>query len=115
MEGIKRIFLNVDYDIKISYEKHYQSIFYLIFQLLGCRIQVEYKTDKGRIDAIMITKTNVYIFEFKVDKSAEEALQQIDNKMYYERFIPLNKPIYLIGVNFDNERRNIGEYLIKML
>jgi hypothetical protein len=111
IEIIKRIFLNIDYDIKISQEKHYQNIFYLIFQILGFRIKVEYKTNRGRIDAIIETKNNIYIFEFKLDKSANEALDQINDKAYYERFLSQNKPIHLVGVNFNSQLRNIDDYV----
>ena len=77
---LKQIFVNIDYDVKISQEKHYQSIVYLIFQLLGYQINVEYKTNLGRIDAIIQTHNNIYIFEFKLDKSAQIALDQIKDK-----------------------------------
>jgi hypothetical protein len=111
IEIVKSIFLNIDYDIKISHEKHYQNIFYLIFQILGFRVKVEYKTSRGRIDAIIETKDNLYIFEFKLDKSAAEALAQINDKGYYQRFIALNKPIHLVGVNFSSAIRNIDDYV----
>ena len=113
--NLKHIFLNIDYDIKISLEKHYQNIFYLIFQLLGYSINVEYKTNKGRIDAIIKTKNNIYIFEFKIDKTATEALNQINDKSYYERFIIEQNPIYLVGVNFNSQIRNIDDYVISIL
>ena len=113
--SLKQIFLNIDYDVKISYEKHYQNIFYLIFQLLGYRIKTEYKTNLGRIDAIIQTANNIYIFEFKIDKTAADALAQIKQKTYYERFLSANKPIYLVGVNFNTQIRNIDDYQIEIV
>ena len=113
MTEMKQIFLNIDYDIKISQEKHFQNIFYLIFQLLGFDINVEYKTNSGRIDAIIQTKNNIFIFEFKMDKTAIEALEQIKQKSYYERFISQNKPIILIGANFNTNIKNIDDYIVE--
>lgn len=112
---IKRIFANIDYDIKLSQENNYQSVFYLIFQLIGFYIKTEYETSQGRIDAIIETKQgNVYIFEFKVDKSAEEALEQIKANKYAECFLLDKKPTYIIGVNFNTELRNIDKHIFEM-
>ena len=111
IDNLKQIFLNIDYDVKISKEKHYQSIMYLIFQLLGYQISMEYKTNKGRINAVIQTKDSIYIFEFKVDKTAQEALNQIKNKSYYERFLVTEKTILLVGINFSSELRNIDDYI----
>lgn len=115
MENIKNIFSNLDYDIVLSKESNYQSIFYLIFQLLGINIDVEYKTEIGRIDAIIQTKTHIFIFEFKLNKSAREALAQIKERRYLNRFIKLGKPIALIGANFNSELRNIDDYIVEQV
>ena len=69
-------------DLENKTEKHYQTIFYLIFSLLGYYIQSEVKSAIGRADAVCRTKDRIYVFEFKVDSSAEEALKQIDDKGY---------------------------------
>ena len=113
MDNLKRIFVNLDYDIELSRENNYQSIFYLIFQLLGFYIKTEYKTTLGRIDALIETKINVYVFEFKLDKSAKEALEQIKDKDYALRFTGRGKPVYLIGANFNSDKRNIDDYIIE--
>lgn len=110
---LKRIFLNIDYDIELSRENNYQSIFYLIFQLLGLNIKLEYKTSKGRIDALVETENNIYIFEFKLNKSAIEALNQIKDRDYSQRFATKDKSVYLIGANFNSQRRNIEDYIIE--
>ena len=113
MNTLKDIFLNIDYDIQLSRENNYQSIFYLIFQLLGINIKVEYKTDRGRIDALVETKTNIYVFEFKLNRSAKEALDQIKDKDYALRFAGRGKPVYLIGANFNSDKRNIDDHIIE--
>ena len=101
----------MDYDILLSNENNYQSVFYLIFQLLGFKINVEYKTSIGRIDAIISLENHIYIFEFKLDKTAAEALAQIKEKDYMARFIAEGKPITLIGANFNSKLRNIDDYI----
>ena len=113
--NLKQIFLNIDYDVKISRESHYQSILYLIFQLLGYDIKMEYKTNIGRIDAIVKTDNHIYIFEFKMDKTAAIALEQIKQKSYYERFLVEHKPITFIAINFNSELRNIDDHIIEQL
>jgi hypothetical protein len=115
IDKLKQIFLDLDYDIVISYEKHFQNIIYLIFQLLGFYIKVEYKTNIGRIDAVVLSGDNVYIFEFKINKDAKEAMKQIHEKEYYNRFMYQNKKIYLIGMNYDTQTKIIDDYLIEEL
>jgi hypothetical protein len=112
MEIIKKIFLSINYDIQIQNEKYYQTIFYLIFTLLGFRIQTEVKTNLGRIDAVVHAKS-IYIFEFKLNDTAENALRQIHQKRYYEKFANLKKPIVLVGVEFKD--KNIGNYVVEEL
>ncbi len=72
----------IPYDLENKSEKHFQTIIYLIFSLLGYYTQAEVKSAVGRADAVCRTKDRIYVFEFKVDGSAEEALKQIDDKGY---------------------------------
>lgn len=109
---LREMFVNIQYDIQINSEKYYQTIFYLVFNLLGFFVETEVKTNKGRIDAVVESKS-IYIFEFKLNGTKEEALSQIKTKKYYEKFISKDKPIYLIGAEFRD--RNIGEYLVEMV
>ena len=99
-EILSRFFVDIPYDIQIKQEKYYQSIFFLIFQILGFNISVEVKTDKGRIDAVVETD-KIYIFEFKLKGTKEEALEQIKTRGYYEKYRDKGKPVYLIGARFN--------------
>ncbi len=76
-------FANIPYTIQMRQEKYYQSIFYTILSLIGARVTVEEATNKGRIDAVLETSSHIYIFEFKIDGSADTALKQIEDKQYY--------------------------------
>ncbi|MCC5815015.1 MAG: ATP-binding protein [Leptospira sp.] len=109
IEILRRIFLSIDYDLHIPLERYYQTIFYLIFTLLGLRIKTEVKTNLGRVDAVVETASTIYIFEFKLDDTAEKALEQIREKKYYEKYQGQGKAIVLVGVEFRD--RNIGKWL----
>jgi hypothetical protein len=110
MEILKEIFLSVEYDLHINQERYYQTIFYLIFTLLGFKIRAEVKTNRGRIDAVVETGT-IYIFEFKLNGTKEEAMEQIKTKKYYEPYLSSGKPIILVGAEFRD--RNLGEFLVE--
>ncbi len=110
-ETLSIFFVNIPYTIQLKQEKYYQTIFYLIFSLLGLRVQAEVTTNRGRIDAVIELEESVYIFEFKLFGTPQEALAQIKEKQYYEKYLDLEKKIILVGVAFDSEERNIGEHI----
>lgn len=103
-------FANVDYDLQIDHEKYYQTIFYLIFLLLGVRVYAEVKTNRGRIDAVIEIRNRIFLFEFKLDGSADEALQQIREHEYAQKYRLSGKPLTFVGVNFNRFKRQIGEW-----
>ncbi|MEM7130215.1 MAG: ATP-binding protein [Chloroflexota bacterium] len=103
-------FANVPYDLQLNYEKYYQSIFYLIFLMLGFRVEAEVETNDGRIDAVVELDKHIYLFEFKLDKSAKEALSQIQKHRYYQKYQLQGKPIICIGANFDTASRTVDDW-----
>ena len=82
MEKLQAYLAGIPNDLENKTEKHYQTIIYLIFSLLGFYIRTEVKSAIGRADAVCYTDNCIYVFEFKVDGSAEDALKQIDDKGY---------------------------------
>jgi ATP-dependent exoDNAse (exonuclease V) beta subunit len=92
---------------QVASEKYYQTIFYIIFRLIGLFIEAEARTSTGRIDAVAQTDEYVYVFEFKLDKEPEEALKQIREKEYHHKYLDSGKNIILVGANFSTEKRNI--------
>ncbi|MGP1461056.1 MAG: ATP-binding protein [Bacteroides sp.] len=90
----------------------YQSLFYLLFRLMGQSVRVEEHSIRGRADVVLETATTVYIFEFKLWSAGtpEEAIEQIRKQGYAEPYRSGAKPVRLIGVSFDTEKRNIGEW-----
>ncbi|HMV80405.1 MAG TPA: AAA family ATPase [Leptospiraceae bacterium] len=112
MEVLRQIFSGIEYDLHIPQEKYYQTLFYLVFTMMGLKIQTEVKTNIGRIDAV-IESRSVYIFEFKFSGTKEEALAQIKNKKYYEKYINKGKDVFLVGAEFRD--RNIGDYAVEKI
>ncbi|MFN8489710.1 MAG: PD-(D/E)XK nuclease domain-containing protein [Caldilineaceae bacterium] len=103
-------FAHIPYDLHVDREKYYQTIFYLIFLLLGLRIEAEVKTKQGRIDAVVELKDQIVLFEFKLDDDAETALQQIKANAYYQKYQLKSKAMILVGVNFDSEKRKVARW-----
>ncbi|MGN0281056.1 MAG: ATP-binding protein [Prevotella sp.] len=95
-------------------EGHYQQVLYIIFTLVSDYFaDVEIHTPTGRIDIVLQTKTTLYLFELKLDKSAEAAIKQIDLKDYKSKFALCGLPVVKVGINFDAEKRTIGEWVIE--
>jgi hypothetical protein len=80
--------------------------------MLGLYCRSEVRTAAGRIDTLVETKQYVYCFEFKLNGTSEEALRQIDSKDYLLQWKGGGKKLFKIGVVFDFEKRNIGEWKI---
>lgn len=114
-ETLQIFFANIPNDISIKQEKYYQSLFYALFTLLGYQIEAEVRTNKGRIDCVIETNSHIYIVEFKLNDSAQAALKQIEDKQYAQKYLASNKVITLVGVAFEQQNRNIGEYVVKTL
>ena len=72
----------IPYHLGSRDERGFEATFYLIFDLLGARIETEFKTATGRVDAVVRYRGSVYVMEFKYGRSAEEALAQIDERGY---------------------------------
>ena len=116
---LRAFFSGIPYDAEQQDENHYKTIFYLIFKLsLPFVTNTEVRSAAGRADAVVETDDAVYVFEFKLDGSADEALKQIDDKGYlipYSATLTENgtpKKLVKIGANFDKEKRTLGEWKI---
>lgn len=99
-DTLRIFFAQVPYTIHLKQEKYYQTIFHVIFTLIGLRAQAEVTTDRGRIDAVIELAERIYLFEFKLDGSAEAALAQIKNHHYATKYLDRGKPVHLVGINF---------------
>ena len=109
---LRAFFAGIPYELNDKTERHYQAVFYLVFKLLGQFIEVEERSAKGRADAVIKTKDFIYVFEFKLDGSVDEALQQIDDKGYLLPYKTDHRQLIKIGISFDSAERNLGEWKI---
>jgi len=114
LEHLKTLLGTIPYTDYIAkdYEGHYQAILYVVFSFLCRYVQVEVRTPKGRVDVVIESPKNIYLIEIKLDKSASEALEQIDLKNYSSRFALTGKPVVMVGVNFSRETANIEDWKI---
>jgi hypothetical protein len=113
LDTLKIFFAKVPYDIALDNEKYYQTIFFTVFTLLGARIEAESRTSIGRIDAVVKTKSDIFVFEFKLTGTAKKAMAQIREKRYFERFLDDGRRVTLIGAAFSKKTRNLGRCLIE--
>ncbi len=115
LELLKTFLETVPYCDNTQYEGHYQQMLYVIFALLtDYRIQVEQRTAKGRTDITLETQDHVFVMELKFDKTAEEALDQINAHHYADAFQMSGKEIVKVGINFSvKEERNITRWVIE--
>ena len=103
---------SVPYCENANSEGHYQQLLYVMFSLFGLYVDLEVRTATGRVDMVLKMPDKVYILELKFNKSAEEALKQIDVKNYPVRFQQYGLPIVKVGVNFDGTTRTLSEWKI---
>ena len=110
MTRLQSLLASVNYpEGTAPYSEHdFQSSLFIIFSMLGQVVRTEVHTAIGRIDCEIEDGNLVYLFEFKVDKSADEALAQIDERKYAQRFRASGKTVYKIGAAFSMADRNLS-------
>lgn len=113
LNRLKSFFADTPYELVKDLENHYQNVLFILSKLLGYYVQAEYHTSEGRIDMVLKTKDLVYVFEFKLDGTAEEALRQIDDKSYALPLEAEGRKVIKIGLNFSKKLRNIEGWLIE--
>ena len=111
MKRLCALLADSSYEIVGEAEKYFQNVFYLIFKLLGFYTEVERNTSDGRMDAVVKTPQNIYVFEFKLDTPAQEALDQINSKEYAVPFSADGRKLNKIGVSFSSETRKVKEWV----
>ena len=112
LHRLQEFLSTIPYCDNTKFEGHYQQVFYIIFSLLGYYVDVEVRTPRGRVDIVLRTRTTLYLMELKLNKSAGEAMEQIDLKNYPERFALCGLPVVKVAVSFDSERCTIGDWEI---
>lgn len=112
MPRLEAMFANQDYQLVGDTELYFHNVTSLVFKLLGFYTDVERHTTDGRMDMLVQTKDFIYVFEFKIDKSADEALAQIEEKQYAKPFETDSRKLYKIGVNFSSATRRIESWKV---
>ncbi|MBO4328006.1 MAG: PD-(D/E)XK nuclease domain-containing protein, partial [Bacteroidales bacterium] len=113
MTLLQAFYADEDYQLVGALEKYFQNSLLMLFKLMGFYVQVERHTSRGRMDVTVQTRDYVYILELKVDKTAEEALQQIEDKRYAAPFAADPRKLFKIGVCFSSEERGIKAWKIR--
>ena len=112
MRRLEALFASGDYQVMGDAELYFQNVVWIVFKMIGFYTEVERHTTDGRMDLFIKTHDFIYILEFKLDKSADEALQQIEDKQYAKAFEYDSRRIYKIGVNFSTKTKRIDEWKI---
>ena len=115
MKRLKSLFATLPYATKNNdkiIEQNFQNVIYLVFLLLGEFVRVEHHYSHGRADCIVENAGYVYLFEFKRDKSADEALAQIEEKGYAAPYTADPRKLVKIGASFSSDERNLVEWKV---
>ncbi len=112
LHRLKSFFADTPYELVKKLENHYQNVLYILCKLLGVYVRAEYHTSAGRIDLVLQTRDYTYVLEFKLDGTAEEALEQIMDKSYSLPFDAGTTRVFRIGLNFSSETRNIEKWVM---
>lgn len=110
---LQSFFADSPYELARDLELHYQNVLFIVFKLLGFYTQAEYHTSRGRIDLVVKTDRYIYVMEFKLDGTAEEALQQIKDRQYALPFAVDGRKLFKIGVNFSKESRGLEKWIVE--
>ena len=113
LEMLQTYLGTIPYCDNTDYEGHYQQMMYVIFSILDNYVDVEVHTPKGRVDMVLRTATHLYLFELKLNQSADVAMKQIDLKEYAKRFALCGLPIVKVGINFDVETHTIKDWKVE--
>lgn len=108
---LQSFFADTPYELVKNLELHYQNVLFIVFKLVGFYVKTEYHTSEGRIDLVLQTDKFIYVMEFKLNGTAEEALQQINEKHYAQPFLSDTRKLFKIGVNFSTKTRNIERWI----
>lgn len=92
------------------FEGFFSSMFYAFFAAQGFQVIPEDTTNKGRIDLTIITEKGIFVFEFKMKTNPKNALEQIIEKNYHQKYLSAGKEIFLVGIEFDEEKKNISRF-----
>ena len=103
---------NAELDDIAKFEAYYEVIFFIVFSIINCRTHTQVKSVKGKCDVVVFLPKETYVIELKIDRPAQEALEQIDDKGYAIPYETEGKKIVKMGVSFSSKTRTVEEWLI---
>jgi hypothetical protein len=113
LKRLSSLFADTPYELVKDLENHYQNVLFIVTKLMGFYVKAEYHTSEGRIDMVLQTDDYTYVMEFKLDGTAEEAMQQIEDKNYSQPFAADRRTLVKVAVNFSSATRNIERWIVK--
>ena len=113
LKHLQTFLATLPYCDNTNYEGHYQQMLFVIFTLLSAyMVDIEVRTQRGRVDMVLRTDTHLYPFELKLGSSADAAMRQIDLKEYPKRFALCGLPIAKVAINFDMNKHTITDWIV---
>lgn len=115
--AFRRLISGIPYSLHIPLEKYYQSLFVMLFRLLGFSIEAEVQTDGGRIDAVVKNAKTIYVLEFKLNGTAKAALTQIRKKRYCEPYLLDGREVIAVGASISHKEkdRNLKDWKLERI
>ena len=113
MQRLQALTADMSYEILANCENDFQNLLFIIFSLASIKPTVERRTSDGRIDMVVETENFVYVMEYKVDGTAQQAMDQINSKQYSLPWTADARPVIKIGANFSTVERRLTDYLIE--
>ena len=113
LKALKAFFVDIPYDMTDRQnEQMWQTIVYVVLRSIGVNVNGEVRTNEGRIDMVVALPSDIYIVEFKLDRPAAEALDQIRGRDYAGKYALSGKRLTLVGVSFSSEKRTIVDTVV---
>jgi hypothetical protein len=113
LKRLSSLFADTPYELIKDLENHYQNVLFIVTKLMGFYVKAEYHTSEGRIDLVLQANDYTYVMEFKLNGTAEDALQQINDKNYTLPFAVDERKLIKVGINFSSSTRNIERWIIE--
>jgi len=105
----------IPYELHLGKEAYYHSIVFMALSLVGVHVQAEVHVATGRLDAVVSTDNTVYLIEFKVNQTADTAMQQIEERNYADAYTGGNKRVVALGINFNTQNKSLDGCHTKQL
>ena len=111
-DTLNRILYNLPHQLYEDKERVYHLLIHIFFDYIGIDIHSEVNTARGRADVLVELDDKVYAIEFKIDQSAQEALSQIKERGYLDKYRSSGKKLIAMGINFSTEKREVEEFAV---